>query len=119
VKDHTNFALKFVTNAEDHVTAVQVQRSSGIWLPDVVFAPRSTIAYAKLPSGYTFRVIQYWNRVDFYSTELHIVSPDGREQEHTLDGDDNKSWRVPMQIDESNRAVLVTLGGGRKKQVSY
>src|SRR5205814_9655969 len=55
----------------------------GVWLPDVVFAPRSTIAYTKLPSGYTFRIVQYWNRVDFYSTELHIISPDGREQEHT------------------------------------
>lgn len=91
----------------------------GVWLPDVVFAPRSTIAYASLPNGYSFRVMQYWNRVDFYSTELHIVSPDGSRQEHTLDGDDSKSWRVPMTIDESNRVVLVTLGGGREKKVSY
>jgi hypothetical protein len=37
VKDHTNFALKFVTDAEDHVTGVQVQRSSG-----VVLAPRKS-----------------------------------------------------------------------------
>ena len=91
----------------------------GVWLPDVFFAPKSTIAYSKLPSGYTFRVIQYWNRVDFYSTELHILYPFGREQTHTLDGDDAKSWRVPMKIDESNRVVSVTLSGGREKQVSY
>ena len=84
----------------------------GVWLPDVVFAPRSTIAYKTLPSGYSFRVIQYWNRVDFYSTELHITFPDGRKQVHTLDGDDNKSWSVPMSVDESNRVVRVILSGG-------
>jgi hypothetical protein len=86
----------------------------GVWLPDVVFAPKSTIAHAKLPSGYTFRVVQYWNRVDFYST-----SRLGREQQHPLDADDSKSWRVPMSIDESDRVVLVTLGGGREKKVRY
>jgi len=37
VKDHTNFALKFITDAEDHVTGVQVQRASG-----VVLAPRKS-----------------------------------------------------------------------------
>jgi len=37
VKDHSNFVLKFVTDAEEHVTAVQVQRPNG-----VVLAPRKT-----------------------------------------------------------------------------
>src|SRR5215203_6063256 len=71
----------------------------GVWLPDVVFAPRRTLAYEKLPSGYTFSVVQYWNRVDFYSTELHIVSPDARNAVHVLDGDDSKSWSLPMSVD--------------------
>src|SRR5687767_9288454 len=75
----------------------------GVWLPDVVFAPKSTLAYVALPTGYRFRVIQYWNHVDFYSTELHIISPEGRQEIHTLDGDDSKSWTVPMNVDESNR----------------
>lgn len=102
------------------VSALWAYASSiGVWLPDVVFAPRSAIAYAKASGGYTFRVVQYWNRVDFYSTELHVISPDGSEEGHTLDGDDNKSWSVPIRVDESNRVVTVTLGGGRKKEVSY
>jgi hypothetical protein len=91
----------------------------GVWLPDVVLAPRSTIAFAKSSSGHTFRVIQYWNRVDFYSTELHVTSPDGIEFDNTLDGDDMKSWSVPMSIDESNKVVSITLGGGRVKKVRY
>ncbi len=91
----------------------------GVWLPDVVFAPKTTIAFTNLLSGYTFRVIQYWNRCDFYSTALHVIAPDGREQSHTLDGDDSKSWKVPMSIDESNKIASFTLGGGRLKVVRY
>jgi CubicO group peptidase (beta-lactamase class C family) len=37
VKDHSTFVLKFVTDSENHVTGVQVRRSSG-----VVLAPRKT-----------------------------------------------------------------------------
>ena len=37
VKDHTSFVLKFVTDSDNHVTGVQVQRPSG-----VVLAPRKT-----------------------------------------------------------------------------
>lgn len=91
----------------------------GVWLPDVMFAPRRTIASASLTNGYNFRVIQYWNRVDFYSTELHVTGPDGRPEVHTLDGDDNKSWSVPISVDEQRRVVSVTLGGGRVKTVKY
>lgn len=91
----------------------------GIWLPDVIFAPESSIAFAKTPAGHTFRVIQYWNRGDFYSTELVVAGPDGREQKYLLAADDSKSWKVPMSVDESNKVVIVTLGGGRLKKVSY
>lgn len=37
IKDHSHLILKFVTDSENHVTAVQVQRPSG-----VVLAPRKT-----------------------------------------------------------------------------
>jgi len=91
----------------------------GIWLPDVISAPHHTLAEQRLASGHSFRVVQYWNRVDFYSTELHITSPDGRTEVHTLDGDDSKSWRLPLVIDENLRTATVTLGGSRVKKVSW
>jgi len=91
----------------------------GAWLPDIVFAPRKTLAKEVLANGQSFEVIQYWNRSDFYSTELYIASPDGFVQMVTLDGDDAKSWRVPMRVDEENRTVTVTLGWDRIKRVSY
>jgi hypothetical protein len=91
----------------------------GIWLPDVVCAARHTLASKELPSGHKFRVVQYWNRVDFYNTELIHVFPNGRIETSVLDGDDNKTWEVPLVVDESNKVVRVTLGGGRERTMSW
>jgi hypothetical protein len=91
----------------------------GVWLPDIISAPRKNLAEQTLTSGYQFRVVQYWNRIDFYSTELRVASPDGRTQVHTLDGDDEKSWRLPLVIDEANRTATVTLSGGRSRKIEW
>jgi len=91
----------------------------GIWLPDVFFANQHTLASRTLSNGHSFRVVQYWNRTDFYSTELHITSPSGHTEVHTLDGDDAKSWRLPLALDETRRTATVTLGGGCIKTVSW
>ena len=91
----------------------------GIWLPDVISAPQHTLAEQRLASGHLFRVIQYWNRGDFYNTELLHTSPDGSVETHVLDGDDDKSWSVPLVIDEKRKTVTVILGGGRVKKVDW
>lgn len=81
-------------------------------------APR-TLASGSSTSGYKFEVIQYWNHVDFYTTELLVDGPDGRREVHVLDGDDRKSWSLPMSIDEVRRVVSVELCGGRSRDVSW
>jgi hypothetical protein len=91
----------------------------GIWLPDVFYAQRHTLAEQKLPNGDTFRVIQYWNRGDFYNTELIHTSPAGAVQTFVLDYDDNKSWRLPLVVDPQEKTATVTLSGGRAKSVSW
>ena len=91
----------------------------GVWLPDVIGASQHTLAGRRLDSGHTFRVVQYWNRIDFYSTELHVISPDGRTEVQTLDGDDSKSWRLPLTVDEQNHTATVILGGGRERKVDW
>ena len=91
----------------------------GIWVPDVISAPRHTLAEQRLASGHSFRVIQYWNRGDFYNTELPHISPDGRVETHVLDADDNKTWSVPLVVDEQHKTATVTLGGGRVKTVDW
>jgi len=91
----------------------------GIWLPDVISAPQHTLAERRLASGHSFRVIQYWNRGDFYNTELLHISPDGTVETHVLDADDSKSWSVPLTVDEQRKTATVTLGGGRVKKVDW
>ena len=47
----------------------------GIWLPDIAFAPKRTLAEKKLEDGRIFRVNQSWAIVDFnYQTELAHIS---------------------------------------------
>jgi hypothetical protein len=91
----------------------------GAWVPDLLFAPHRTLAATTSPSGISFRVVQYWNRFDFYSTELHISPPTTSTEIVTLDGDDNKSWSVPLAVNESSRVATVTLSGGRSKSVHW
>ena len=91
----------------------------GIWLPDVISAPVHTLAEQRLTSGHSFRVIQYWNRGDFYNTYLLHTLPDGTVETHVLDADDDKSWRVPLVVDEQQKMVTVTLGGGRVKRIDW
>jgi hypothetical protein len=91
----------------------------GVWLPDFISAPERTLAEQRLASGHAFRVVQYWNHVDFYSTELRVTSPDGSTETHTLDGDDSKSWQVPLAIDEQHHTATVTLGGGRVRKIDW
>ena len=91
----------------------------GVWPPDVFSDARHTLAATTLPSGYSFRVLQYWNHFDFYSTELQVQAPDGRTEVHTLDGDDSKSWHVPLRVDEPSRTAIVILGGNRERTVHW
>jgi len=52
----------------------------GVWLPDLISAPERTLAEARVAGGDSFRVIQYWNRCDFYTTALIHTAPDGHSK---------------------------------------
>lgn len=91
----------------------------GVWLPDVVIDRVHTLAQARSSGGHSFRVIQYWNHGDFYNTELIHTAPNGTTNTQVLDGDDSKTWRVPLKLDERTRLVTVTLSGGRTKIVEW
>ena len=91
----------------------------GIWLPDVIFPSSNTLADLRFVSGHSFRVIQYWNRCDFYNTELLHTLPDGSVTTNVLDADDAKSWSVPLIVDEQQRTATIILRGNRVKKVSW
>ncbi|HEX7860025.1 MAG TPA: hypothetical protein VF773_06865 [Verrucomicrobiae bacterium] len=92
----------------------------GIWLPDIPFSAKRTLAEEKLQDGRVFRVSQFWVGVDFnYHTELEHVSPNGATITIVVDYDARKSWQLPMHVDEREKLVRVTLGGNRLRVVSW
>jgi hypothetical protein len=100
-----------------NVGVLVVQLLVGVWLPDVISAPRNVLAEERRANGESVRVIQYWNHSDFYSTELEYVGTNGILTKCTLDGDDSKSWRAPLIVDWDEKKAKVTLGGGRLRAV--
>lgn len=91
----------------------------GVWLPDVLSTSARTLAEQHLASGHSFLVVQYWNTVDFYTTELRHTRPNGLVEVHVLDTDDSKSWSLPMVINEESGSASVTLSGGRVKKLDW
>ncbi|HUS37589.1 MAG TPA: hypothetical protein VM680_19730 [Verrucomicrobiae bacterium] len=89
----------------------------GVWLPDVASAPRNVLAEERAGNGEVVRVIQYWNRVDFYSTELHYAGTNGAATVCTLDADDSKHWSVPLEVDWEKKKAKVMLGAGHLRIV--
>ena len=94
--------------------AVQI----GVWLPDLIL-PRRTLAVKTTPGGHSFRVVQYLNGTDFYTTELVHTFPDGKVQTHVLDGDDFFTWRVPLEAYEAVHTVAVSLTENRTKTIRW
>lgn len=91
----------------------------GAWLPDIFFGNVNVLASKKLASGHSFKVIQYWNKVDFYNTELHYILPDGQLKVTTLDLDDSKTWWTPMYVNADKKQVTVTLGNNRVRTLNW
>jgi hypothetical protein len=91
----------------------------GVWLPDAISLQRNILAEATSDQGEIIRVKQYWNSVDFYNTELEHVSTNGTVETWVLDGDDMKSWSVPLSVDWGAKEAKVTLGGNRRMTVDW
>ncbi len=91
----------------------------GIWLPDIPGQP-NTLASAKTPSGHRITVVQYWNHIDFYTTEARVTAPNGVTTVMIQDDDSNKEWSTSIEIDPSqNRATFLLSGGRRTGMVTW
>jgi hypothetical protein len=91
----------------------------GVWVPDVFSGRSHTIASLRLSDGSEFRVVQYWNHIDFYSTELQHIQPGGQHESWVLDGDDRKRWHIPISVDENARTVSVPHEGPNLKTIAW
>ena len=92
----------------------------GVWMPDLLFGQTRTIARASSNSGVKFELNQFWNNVDFYTTELRVVEPSGQEKTILVDGDASKAWRADLVVDEKKRtAYAVYVGGLRSQELTW
>jgi len=87
-------------------------------LPDV-FGHEKTLCTATTSTGYQISIVQYWNHVDFYSTEARVVSPEGVTTVTMLDGDAAKSWGGTLEVDSSQTGATYTLPDGRSGRLTW
>jgi hypothetical protein len=90
----------------------------GVWLPDV-FGKQHTLCSATTSTGYQISIVQYWNHVDFYTTEARITSPEGVTSISLLDGDASKTWSATLEIDSSQKGATYRLPNGRIGEITW
>ncbi len=90
----------------------------GVWLPDV-FGKQHTLCSATTSTGYQISIVQYWNHVDFYTTETRITSPDGVTSISVLDGDASKNWGATLEVDPSEKSATYRLPSGRTGEITW
>ncbi len=77
----------------------------GVWLPDILLGQQRVLAEQTLPTDQTYRVVQYWNYVDFYTTELRVLNADGSRQRCIIDGDDNLHFAADLALGDAPAAA--------------
>lgn len=75
-----------------------------------LFGRRRTLALQRLPDGNTFRVLQHWNGIDFYTTEFQHQSPQDDITTIGLDADDDRRESVALSVDERLHTASVNMG---------
>lgn len=90
----------------------------GVWLPDV-FGKQHTLCSARTSTGYQVRIVQYWNHVDFYTTEARVTDPDGVTSISPIDGDAPKFWGATIEIDPSEKSATYRLPNGMTSSVNW
>lgn len=90
--------------------AAMLPLAAGVWLPDLR-GQLSTLDSASARSGHRIEVVQYWNQIDFYTTEIRVVAPDGTSAVTTLDADAGKTWTANIEMHPSQNRALITVPG--------
>ena len=80
----------------------------GVWPPDVASPRVHVLATAASSAGDRFQVVQYWNRGDFYTTELEHLAPDGSFTVQQIDWDDDKRWASEIRVSDQDGKAYVT-----------
>lgn len=108
----------FVTGAAVLFLSMALPLVWGVWLPDV-FGQEHTLCSASTSKGDQIRIVQYWNHVDFYTTEARVTAPDGVTRITVLDGDASKSWGASLELDPSQTGATFRLIDGRIGRITW
>jgi hypothetical protein len=90
-----------------------------VWLPEIGSGKVSVLATAESANGERFRVVQFWNGYDFYTTQLEHIDAAGATKVAVIDGDDKKQWSCSLEIVEAEKKVIVTIPSGSKRLREY
>jgi hypothetical protein len=90
----------------------------GVWVLDIA-GKRHVLCKATTPTGYQVSIVQYWNHVDFYTTEARVTSPAGVTSIIVLDGDADKSWTASLEIDPSRNIANYRVPDGRSGTLTW
>ena len=85
--------------------------ASWAWPPDIISPRVHVLASAASLAGDRFQVVQYWNRGDFYTTELEHLAPDGIFSVQQINWDDGKQWLSRIRVSEHDKRAFVTFPG--------
>lgn len=81
-----------------------------IWVPDIWRQSENVVGEKVTGDGYRITVKQVWNKIDFYSTYLSSLDPEGKATVYLLDGDDIKRWNCQFSVDGINGSITVDMG---------
>ena len=84
----------------------------GVWPPDIGSSKVAVLTSAESASGERFRVVQFWNGYDFYTTQVEHTAAGGKQHVAVIDGDDRKQWRCSSRVMEAERKFVITLSDG-------
>ncbi|MES2438481.1 MAG: hypothetical protein V4584_05425 [Verrucomicrobiota bacterium] len=100
------------------VVSVSLPLAMGVWLPDI-FGKQQTLSSATTSSGHRISIVQYWNHVDFYTTEARVTGPDGVTSVSIIDGDAAKSWGAGLEVEPSQKGATYRLPDGRTGTITW
>ena len=78
-----------------------------VWPPDIVSGRATVLASVQSQSGERFKLVQFWG-VDFYTTQLEHIRPDGSVKITQIDGDDEKRWKYSAELIEADKTLAVS-----------
>ncbi|MFT3989783.1 MAG: hypothetical protein QM680_00090 [Luteolibacter sp.] len=99
-------------------TAFLAPLAMGVWLPDFTGKPQ-ILGRTNSADGQTFEVIQFWNRVDFYTTELVVTPAVGPPRRIAIDGDAAKGWNATISLNETQKTASIRVDGTNYSVISF